>query len=292
MLYPNNHAVKNSIANQCNHYYAGYPEDRIYSLALVSGGLDSVALLANLLQHTKHKVHAHFVEMVNHENRSNAEKAAMQKCVNYLIRHYRPFEYSTSVYEMMLGEPKWVGPDISAVMFMAGRLCKSLGNNMDMIWTGHMRGPVYEYVDAGAVLAASFSSLLKKPLWVMPVLNLLKFDLYESIPRELAVLTWSCRNPVYEHDGTAQQCGVCHACEAHKRVRNLSEHYRLNGLPPAPQVEYDPTLTPEQAADKWYCQYPRHDDNKNVFRCGICKHCELLLRLQHELRVKSKQGLN
>lgn len=287
MLYPNNHAVKNSIANQCNHYYAGYPEDRIYSLALVSGGLDSVALLANLLQHTKHKVHAHFVEMVNHENRSNAEKAAMQKCVNYLIRHYRPFEYSTSVYEMMLGEPKWVGPDISAVMFMAGRLCKSLGNNMDMIWTGHMRGPVYEYVDAGAVLAASFSSLLKKPLWVMPLTNFLKFDIHESIPKELADLTWSCRFPKYDAMGNATPCGECHACGGRMRIQVMAQS--VSETPPQLTVTLenaDPSMSAQAASALWPCMYPRYDAGRHVMRCGVCSNCHTLVEFEHSKRQR------
>ncbi len=288
MLYPDNVAVKNGINAINNHYYSGYPEDKIHSLVMFSGGLDSVALLANMLQHTKHKVHAHFVEIVNQEKRAAAEKVAVEKCVNYLMRNYRPFEFSTSVYEMMLGEPKWVGPDVSAVMFMAARLCKSIGNTIDMVWTGHLRGPIYEYIDAGAVHAASYVGLLKQPIWVMPVLNFLKFDLYESIPKELAEMTWSCRYPIYVQGMPPKQCGTCHACEAHNRVRNLAEHYRMHGLPPQRYHEYDPTLTYEEAAAKWYCHYPRHDDAKNVFRCGMCKHCELLLRLQHEIKARSR----
>lgn len=274
----------------CKYYSGMYPEDSTYSLVMVSGGLDSVAMLANVLQHTKHRVHAHFVEIINKENRAKAEKAAMEKCARYLLQHYRSFEYSTSTYEMMLGSSTGVGPDASVIMFMAGRLNKSLGNTMDMVWTAHLRGPIYEYADAGAVHAASYSSLLKKPLWVMPVLNFLKFDLYESIPRELAGLTWSCRSPVYAEDGSVRQCGTCHACEAHQRVRNLSEHYRLNGLPPALQVEYDPTLSFEQAAEKWRCLYPRHDDNNNVFRCGACQNCEMLMRLRYEKKMQATRA--
>lgn len=285
MLYPNNYAVKNSIATQCNHYYAGYPEEKIYSLVLVSGGLDSVALLANMLQHTKHRVHAHFVEIVNHEKRAVAEKAAVQKCVNYMMRHYRPFEYSSSVYEMMLGEPKWVGPDISAVMFMAGRLCKSLGNNMDMIWTGHLRAPTYEYIDAGSVLSAAFSSLLKKPLWITPMQNFLKYDVLQSIPEDLADLTWSCRNPVYDEQGNPSKCGKCHACGASLRLKILSGS-RQQTVMQELDSPVDPNMTFDEATAKWPCLYPRYDGARHVMRCGVCNNCHTLVEFEHNKRLK------
>lgn len=287
MLYPNNHAVKNSIASLCNHYYAGYPEDRIHSLVMVSGGLDSVAMLANLLQHTKHRVHAHFVEIINHEQRAKAEKIAAQKCVNYLLRHYRPFEFSASAYEMMLGEPKWVGPDASVVMFMASRLNKSIGNTMDMVWTGHLRAPTYEYIDSGAVFAASYTALLKKPLWMLPLQNFLKFDVYQSIPKELADLTWSCRSPVNDSQGNSTPCGNCHACGAMLRIKILCEsHQEVKGAS-APSLEQaDPNMSFEAASLQWPCIYPRYDGARNIMRCGLCSNCHALVEFEHKKRLQ------
>ena len=113
---------------------------------MFSGGLDSVALLANLLQETEQSLHAHHIEIQNYENRARAENDAVRRTLAYFNGHYRDFSYSSSKSEF-------------------------------------------------------------------PLAHLKKRDIYESIPRELADLAWSCRKPVHTAAGY-EPCGRCHTCRS------------------------------------------------------------------------------
>lgn len=44
---------------------------------MYSGGLDSVALLANVLAETNHHVHVHHIELSNREGRAEVENQAV-----------------------------------------------------------------------------------------------------------------------------------------------------------------------------------------------------------------------
>ena len=52
------------------------------SFVLISGGLDSVACLVWMLQNTDDEVHAHHINLKNHEGRLEAERIAMQGVLN------------------------------------------------------------------------------------------------------------------------------------------------------------------------------------------------------------------
>lgn len=278
MIYPYNTAVRDAIWDTLKQRYPVPDDYKVRSMVLVSGGMDSVALLAGLLQHTQHEIHAHHVEIHNLEGRADIEKAALNRCLDYMRQHYRPFTFTTTRYEMMTGEKRYVGPDSSVVMFMASRVNISMGSCHDLFWTGHLRGPMFEYVNAGAVMAASHSFLRQQPVWMMPFINFLKYNLYASVPPELAELTWSCRGTRHDAAGKPLECGTCHACIAWGRVRKAIEHNsRLpQGAASLPAKPIDPLATEEAAAVAWPCLFPRHDDARNYFRCGICENCELL----------------
>jgi 7-cyano-7-deazaguanine synthase in queuosine biosynthesis len=49
------------------------------ALVLYSGGMDSVSLAWNLLEHTEQDVHIHAIHLHNRENRINAEAASNSK---------------------------------------------------------------------------------------------------------------------------------------------------------------------------------------------------------------------
>ena len=58
-------------------------------LLMLSGGLDSVALLVNLLEETDQKLHVHHIEIQNFENRLRAENDALERVLTYCREHYR-----------------------------------------------------------------------------------------------------------------------------------------------------------------------------------------------------------
>lgn len=284
LFFPNNTSARDAIQWHLKNMLPMPQGHKGRSMVLVSGGMDSVALLYAMLQHTDHDIHAHHVQVVNKEHRYAAEWEALQKCLTHLRTYCRPFEFSASKYEMMVGEARWVGPDASLVAFMASRANMAMGSPNDAIWTAHLRGPMFEYMDMGAIFGACHTSQRRKPVLLMPFLNFLKFNLYASMPPELAVLTWSCRHPRYDANGQAQRCGHCHACAARERVLN-EERKRVENpaaYQPKPGHTPDQAATIDEAAAALPCYYPRHDDHQNQLRCGICENCQKLIVMQNK----------
>jgi hypothetical protein len=185
---------------------------RVYSgLVMFSGGLDSVALLANLLQETDQTLHAHHIEIENYENRARAENDAVRRTLAYFRQHYREFSYSSSKSEFPLG--RGGGFDLTLVLFTAARVHTALGRVVDIVYTGHIAPTQAEVLEGSAVFNACYINKRFKPKWLRPLAHLQKRDIYESIPRELADLAWSCRRPVYSCEGY-KPCGRCHTCRS------------------------------------------------------------------------------
>jgi 7-cyano-7-deazaguanine synthase in queuosine biosynthesis len=187
-------------------------------LVMLSGGLDSVALLVNLLQETDQQLYAHHIELQNFENRRRAENEALEQVLAYCRRHYRPFSYSTSRVEFPLG--RGGGFDLSLVLFTAARVHTALGCVVDAVYTGHLSPTRDEIVEGSAVLNACYISKSFKPRWLWPLAHLKKVDVYRALPRELAAMTWSCRRPVAA-GGTYRPCGRCHTCRSLQEVARL-----------------------------------------------------------------------
>jgi hypothetical protein len=185
---------------------------RVYSgLLMFSGGLDSVALLANLLQETEQSLHVHHIEIQNYENRAQAENDAVRRTLAYFHQHYREFSCSFSKSEFPLG--RGGGFDLTLVLFAAARVHTALGRVVDIVYTGHIAPTQAEILESSAVFNACYINKRFKPKWLRPLAHLRKRDIYESIPRELADLAWSCRRPVYTGEGY-EPCGRCHTCRS------------------------------------------------------------------------------
>lgn len=186
------------------------------TLLMLSGGLDSVALLANLLDATDHHVHAHYIELHNFEERGRAEADAIAQILPFCWEHYRDFDYSSSKCVFNVG---WSGFDITLAMFFAARVHIALQDAFDYVVTGH-RNPdtgLDQFTEAMAVYQACFVNQRVKPAWLVPLSGIDKRATYDSIPGELAAMSWSCRTPVAEDDGF-RRCGQCHACKAIKEA--------------------------------------------------------------------------
>ena len=69
------------------------------TLAMLSGGLDSTAMLVKLLAETGDALRVHHIRMVNREGRDRAEQRAVEAIVEYCRARYRPFRYSESALD-------------------------------------------------------------------------------------------------------------------------------------------------------------------------------------------------
>ena len=209
--------VANALEKSLRGARTRYDRKNIRSLVMYSGGLDSVALLANVLAETDHHVHVHHIDIVNRDGRSAVENIAVEKTLDYIRREYREFDYSSSRNEFNIG---WGGStDLQLTLFTAGRLTTALEGMVDMVFTGHIQPPFWELSEGAAVLNAIFIQRKQKPEWLWPFskidgpFGMRKVHIWESIPPELAEMTWSCRRPVAV-DGDIQVCNDCHACRS------------------------------------------------------------------------------
>lgn len=219
--WPHNRNVANALKKSLEIARTPQSRNNVKTIVMLSGGLDSVALLATVLAETNHHVHAHHIEIRNFENRAEIENRVTPTIVEYCRELYRDFEYSSSVNEFNVGMGG--GTDLQLALFVAGRLAISLGGNIDIVYTGHIFSPYSDLSEGSAIFNAVFLHRKFKPEWLWPLSKLTapasqsKADIYESIPKELADMTWSCRKPVATGDGF-EPCGTCHACKTRQKM--------------------------------------------------------------------------
>ena len=233
--FPVNRVVANALDKSLRTARTRHDRANIRSLVMYSGGLDSVALLANVLAETDHHVHVHHIEIVNRDGRSEIENIAVEKTLDYIRREYRDFDYSSSRNEFNIG---WGGgTDLQLALFTAGRLTTALEGMVDIVFTGHIQPPFWELSEGAAILNAVFIQRKQKPEWLWPLskidgaFGMRKVHIWESIPPELAEMTWSCRRPVMVGDDI-QVCNDCHACNSRANLRE-----KLAGRTPSLESE-------------------------------------------------------
>lgn len=211
----NNHTHNRTVANALHKAIrTAFPSSGTRTpagLLMLSGGLDSVALLVTILEQTEQRLHVHHIELQNFENRAQVENEAVQRVLAYCRAHYRSFDFSTSRSEFPLGMGG--GFDLTLVLFTAARVHTALGRVVDIVYTGHISPTRAEVLEGSAVFNACYINKRFKPTWLRPLAGLKKRDIYESVPRELAEMTWSCRKPVFVGD-QIQPCGRCHTCKS------------------------------------------------------------------------------
>src|SRR3954470_22590431 len=69
------------------------------TLAMFSGGLDSTAMLVQLLEQSSDELRVHHIRMSNKESRDEAEQRAVSAIVDWCRARYRPFRYSESALD-------------------------------------------------------------------------------------------------------------------------------------------------------------------------------------------------
>jgi hypothetical protein len=215
---PRSRAVAHALQQEIRRALPATTSRRYSALLMLSGGLDSVSLLANILEETDQSLHAHHIEIQNYENRQQAEDVAMQAVLAYCRERYRAFSFSTSRSEFPLG--RGGGFDLTLVLFTASRVHTALGRVVDIVYTGHIAPTRPEILEGSAVFNACYINKRFKPVWLRPLTRLKKIDIYDSIPRELADLTWSCRRPVQKGD-SYEPCGECHTCRSMAGVSEI-----------------------------------------------------------------------
>ena len=202
------------------NYFKGNKNES--AIVMYSGGMDSVSLLWNLLEHTEQDLHVHSIHIDNSEGRVKAEAEAVRETINYMKKHQRPFEFSSSVYSMKMKYPG--GKDMTLALFQAMRASSGLGKSFNVVYTGDYNIGREEGAEAQGVLNALCTTRRAKPIWLAPFEHMTynsverSKGIYLSMPEELREMYWSCRHPTELLSGFVV-CGECHACERQEAMR-------------------------------------------------------------------------
>lgn len=195
-------------------------------LAMLSGGLDSVAM-THLLLKSNQKIHIHHIEIQNQENRATAETVAVNNVLNYFRTHdYPEFKYTSSKIDCPTLNGKFLY-DTDTINFFAGFVC-STDNKIKQVALGMNKtdwgGSLNSRIERGNNILKLFANVEK----IYPVKEYTKPDLINMLPKELAELAWSCRTPVYV-DGYAKPCNQCYTCGQMKRLGLVQHNLLLEG---------------------------------------------------------------
>jgi len=185
-------------------------------LVMLSGGLDSTAMLVKLLQETNEPIHVHHVILRNVEKRWMAENVATGNIVNYCRKNYRDFKYTANVFGFTQFD-SFFGWDNDIVRFIAAQICK--GNPLiTELALGKCKDDVSQTFRVRALQSATIwracflDGIGKPPEIIRPVENMTKKQLVEYLSPELFKMTWSCRTPKKER-GQLVRCEICDTCK-------------------------------------------------------------------------------
>jgi 7-cyano-7-deazaguanine synthase in queuosine biosynthesis len=187
-------------------------------LLMYSGGLDSLGTLYQLLidqQYFRQRLHVHHIHLHNKEARCLAEEIAVKKTLDFFrTPEYRPFSYSESFF----GFPSfnrnllW---DTDPLAFIAANICKlcpavtrvAFGLTLTDVKISHNPG-LAERLERRDSVMALYGAMGKI---FYPMIDLTKQEVYDSLPKGVRDLAWSCRTPVLQ--GTEYvPCGKCRTC--------------------------------------------------------------------------------
>jgi 7-cyano-7-deazaguanine synthase in queuosine biosynthesis len=189
------------------------------TLVMLSGGIDSTAALWRILHRPDEygQVHTHHIHMQNVEVRWQAEAEAVKAILAYM-RHHAPTPFTAS--ESTINTPTFGNKflfDTEVINFITGYMT-SRDPLIDRVVIG---GTATDFamganqaISRGRAIHNAFhpdesdnSTKIKR----YPLAKLTKAEVYNTLPPDLAILTWSCRTPKYI-DGKPVECGRCKTC--------------------------------------------------------------------------------
>lgn len=198
------------------------------TLVMLSGGIDSVYVLARLLHDSDDEIIAHHIHFINPEGRDRAEKMACERIVAHLRETVRPFVYTESAIDRRRFQA--FGMDDMAVAFEVGVVSNSFlidrGHGIDRWTSGTCLEEELEYYGSTEVerfehvLNTAAASCYPNPAPRFFQLEIIaKRDQIAYMGEVLTDLCWTCRAPVWESKATPKECGACKTCKTMGRIR-------------------------------------------------------------------------
>jgi len=200
-------------------------------LCMYSGGLDSLGALYTLLTdpaYQRFALHVHHLHLRNIEKRTTAELTAVKNTLRYFRDHgYRKFFYTESSHDYAFMRKYFIF-DTYWYAFLAANIITA-DPGIRHVAVGRTRT---DTENAGSMVNARrgheiFHATLPLELrfersYIYPVAGIRKKEIWEMLPPDLRVLSWSCRRPVVNNE-TLQPCGQCHTCKEMAKIREQEQ---------------------------------------------------------------------
>ena len=204
------------------------------SVLMLSGGVDSVAVLKRLLEETDKKIYAHHIHMKNNEGINNIERykveaKALKKIVPHMKRTFRNFHYTESTIDsrqIMQVFPTYYNneeeskfryiPDQTYYYLMAGILAKGTDSANVYIGTCIEDYCIEDYVYTDRELQQrqqGMSKIVEGAAYPFitniqrPFDTVTKKKSIEYLGKELMDMVWYCRDPI-EKNGSLLSCNT------------------------------------------------------------------------------------
>lgn len=203
-------------------------KDNFTTLVMLSGGIDSTAALWHVLNNPESygNIHVHHINIQNNEGRWRVESAAVNAIYEYLRSHLST-TFSTS--ESTINTPSFQNNflyDAEIIGFITGYMT-SRDSSIKKVIIGatgtdwDRQDNISKTVERSKSMHNAFyadsidhSSSVKE----FPLRDMTKQEVYDSLPSDLALLTWSCRQPRIGN-GRFIECGICKTCSDLQKLR-------------------------------------------------------------------------
>lgn len=188
---------------------------------MLSGGLDSTAVLYKLLKETREPIHVHHIVLRNAQRRWEVENQACKRILLWCKQNLRDFKTTVSTFGFTHFS-NFICWDNDVVRFTAAQIAQ---DNPDILYVA--LGKCLDDDIDGSFDARSEQS---KRIWeacfhsypyhipeiIRPVSKMTKGQLWNYLPEKLRKMTWSCRTP--DLSGKEPKiCGSCKTCGQNKK---------------------------------------------------------------------------
>lgn len=214
----------------------------MYKIVMLSGGSESTALLFKEIREIGNNILiVHHVQLVNVENRNEAEAYAVRNIVEK-ARGYGDFIFTTSRFDYpdTIGNG-YCGMDIHTLAFIAGHIAKQVSiaydtTEVEVLFGASIEEEVPEeffndvrYQMMIDVFNTHFINEIKNevnvPKLFFPNIYISIHEQFKWIPEEVKEFIISCRRPV-KLDNKFLRCGNCYTCQKIEKEGLLDAHKR------------------------------------------------------------------
>lgn len=191
-------------------------------LCMFSGGLDSIGMLYKLLtedEYANYIIHVHHINMINIENRSEAEKIAVDNCCDWFKKNGKKFIYTENTIDFLFMKNNFPF-DVDVIYFVAGQIISISLDTYEYITIGQTKTDLTHVHGIQGINLPRSKKLLdimlayydKDIKRIFPVIDYTKKEIYDFLPEDLKNMGWSCRTPQKIND-IFIKCGRCKSCK-------------------------------------------------------------------------------